>query len=72
MGDDVLCGGYINFTSGVRQHSYSDPDLPLNRNPGSRTCINIGSDVWIGNNSVICADIGNRVIIGAGSTIMHP
>ncbi len=70
IGDDVLCGGYINFTSGLRQHSFNNPDLPFNKHPGSRTCINIGSDVWIGNNCVICANIGNRVVNGAGSTVV--
>jgi len=32
--------------------------------------IKIGSDVWIGSNAVICNDIGNRCIIGAGSVVV--
>lgn len=70
MGDNVICGGYINFTSGLRQHSYDNKNIPINKQPGKRICLNIGSDVWIGSNSLICAGIGNRVVIGAGSVVV--
>ena len=70
MGDDVLCGGYVNFTSGLKQHSFQDPALAFNQQPGERVCLIIGNDIWIGNNSVICANINDRVVIGAGSIVV--
>lgn len=70
MGDDVLVGGYVNFTSGLRQHSFSDPTKKIHEQPGRRRLIVIGSDSWIGNNSVICASIGERTVIGAGSLVV--
>lgn len=70
IGNDVLFGGYVNFTSGLKQHSFSDPAKKIKDQPGSRKTIKIGSDVWIGNNAVICADIPNRSVVGVGSVVI--
>ena len=72
MGDDIVVGGFVNFLSGRTQHSYSDPSQPISsqKAPG-RYMINIGSDVWIGSNSIIAANVGHRCVIGAGSVLMH-
>ncbi len=71
MGDDVLCGGFINFTSGLRQHTFENQDQPINKQHGKRTRIIIASNIWIGNNCVICANVGERTVIGAGSVVIN-
>jgi acetyltransferase-like isoleucine patch superfamily enzyme len=70
IGDDVLIGGYVNFTSGLKQHSFTDETKLIREQYGERTMISIGNDCWIGNNSVICADLGDRVVVGAGSVVI--
>lgn len=73
IGDDVLIGGFVNFLSGTGQHGFNDPEKKIFEQPGSgRRMIQIGSDVWIGSNSVICNDIGNRCVIGVGSLVIKP
>lgn len=34
--------------------------------------VRIGENVWIGNNSVVMADIGDDCVIGAGSVVVKP
>jgi acetyltransferase-like isoleucine patch superfamily enzyme len=72
-GDDILVGGFVNFLSGTKQHSFSYPNIPINRqNALGRQRIYIGSNLWIGSNSVIAADIGDHCIIGTGSVLLKP
>jgi acetyltransferase-like isoleucine patch superfamily enzyme len=70
IGDDVSIGGFVNMTSGRHQHAIDDPTLRINQQPGRAEVIHIGSDVWIGSNCVISANIGNRCVIGSGSTVV--
>ena len=72
MGNDIVIGGFVNFISGTAQHSYDDPSKPISSQtaPG-RKMITIGSDVWIGSNAIIAANVGDRCVIGAGSVLVH-
>jgi virginiamycin A acetyltransferase len=71
IGSDVLLGGFVNILSGTRQHSYEDITKTIATQPAlGRKMVYIGSDVWIGSNSVICNDIGDRCVIGAGSVVV--
>ncbi len=71
IGDNVLVGGNVNFLSGLNQHSFDDPSRLIWDTPGEgRRTIQIGSDVWIGSNAVIGADIGSRCTIAAGSVVV--
>jgi virginiamycin A acetyltransferase len=72
IGDDVLMGGFVNVTSGRKQHRFDDSTKRINQQEGEKTTVVIGSDVWIGSNSIISADIGSRCVIGAGSVVIHP
>lgn len=69
-GDDILMGSNINILSGTTQHSYSDPLKKICKQQGKRETIKFGSDLWIGSNSVIANNIGNRCIIATGSIII--
>ncbi|ARS41669.1 hypothetical protein CA265_19245 [Sphingobacteriaceae bacterium GW460-11-11-14-LB5] len=71
MGDDVIIGGFVNFISGTSQHAFDDPNQTISaQKAAGRSTITIGSDVWIGSNAVITANIGTRCVIGAGSVVV--
>jgi acetyltransferase-like isoleucine patch superfamily enzyme len=71
IGDHVLVGGNVNFLSGLTQHSFDDPDKLIWDTPGKgRTLVTVGSDVWIGSNAVIGADVGDRCTVAAGSVVV--
>ncbi len=67
IGDNCLFGPNVSlFTAGHPVH-------PDTRNSGYEYGkeINVGDNVWIGGNTVVCPDvnIGNNVVIGAGSVV---
>jgi acetyltransferase-like isoleucine patch superfamily enzyme len=71
MGNDIIIGGFVNFLSGTKQHSFEDHSKPIaNQKAIGRITISIGSDVWIGSNSAIAANVGTRCIIGMGSVVV--
>ena len=71
IGDNVLIGGNVNLLSGLNQHAFDDPNKLIWDTPAKgRRMITIGSDVWIGSNSVIGCDIGDRCVIAAGSVVV--
>jgi acetyltransferase-like isoleucine patch superfamily enzyme len=71
IGDDVFIGSNVDILSGRYQHFSKDPSIPWNQG-GSRTKIHIGNRIWIGNSSVVMADVGDNSIIGAGSVVVKP
>jgi acetyltransferase-like isoleucine patch superfamily enzyme len=72
-GDDIVIGGYVNFLSGTSQHSFQNRNEKIINQKGfGRKMITIGSDVWIGSNSIIASDVGERCVIGAGSLLVKP
>lgn len=71
IGDYVMIGGFVNVLSGTKQHVLAKSDIPMMKLPGgSRSSITIGSNVWIGSNTVIAASICNDSCIGAGALIV--
>lgn len=67
IGDNCLFGPNVSlFTAGHPVH-------PDTRNSGYEYGkeINVGDNVWIGGNTVVCpgVNIGNNVVIGAGSVV---
>lgn len=73
IGDDVIVGGFVNFVSGTKQHSFDDDNRPISTQKAvGRVTINIGSDVWIGSNALVAADVGSRCVIAAGSILVKP
>lgn len=71
VGNDVLIGNNVIFTSGLNQHSFDDPNKKIREHSGKRERIRIGSDIWIGNKSTICANIGNRSVIGVDTLVIN-
>lgn len=69
IGDNVLIGGGCRLLSGSRQHNCARTDIPMSQQGGKMKKIKIGSDVWIGDNSIIMADVESGCIIAAGSVV---
>ena len=71
IGDNVLIGGFVNMLSGRRQHALQRQEAARQDQAFGREKVHIGSDVWIGSNCVIAADIEERCVIGAGSVLVR-
>ena len=69
IGNNVLIGGGCRLLSGSKQHNCDRTDIPMSQQGGQMKKINIGNDVWIGDNSVIMENIEEGCIIGAGSVV---
>ena len=72
IGQDCLLGSGVHILSGKNQHNIESTDIPIRQQGGRFEKITIGQDTWIGNNSVVMADIGNKCVIAAGSVVVHP
>jgi acetyltransferase-like isoleucine patch superfamily enzyme len=69
IGDNVLIGSNVDILSGRRQHRFTDESRPICEQGGEFAKISIGNNSWIGNSSVIMAEVGENSIIGAGSVV---
>jgi acetyltransferase-like isoleucine patch superfamily enzyme len=69
---DVTVGSNVDLLSGRRQHGFSKSHVPVQQQAGRIERIHIGANSWIGNSSVIMADIGDQSVIGAGSVVVKP
>lgn len=67
--ENTLLGSGVHILSGKQQHHFSDPTLPIKEQGGVFSKIEIGSDCWIGNNSVVMCNIAHHSIIAAGSIV---
>jgi virginiamycin A acetyltransferase len=70
--DDVLLGSHVSIINGGGQHGIDRLDLPIRVQPGTFPRVTIGRDSWIGDRSIILADIGCHCVIGAGSVVTKP
>ncbi len=72
IGSNVLIASRVSLLSGKYQHDLADK-TDIGSPPDSNlTRISIGSNSWIGENSVIMADVGNNCIVSAGSVVTKP
>jgi acetyltransferase-like isoleucine patch superfamily enzyme len=72
IGDGCLIASRVSILSGGSQHQF-DADgrlTPFDRASARR--VQIGADSWIGEGTIIMADVGSRVIVGAGSIVTKP
>ncbi|HOP08145.1 MAG TPA: acyltransferase [candidate division Zixibacteria bacterium] len=72
IGDRAVIGNNVNVLSGRHQHNFSDPDTNVMDGSSSFYRVSIGADSFIGDKSVVMADIGEKTIIGAGSIVVKP
>jgi virginiamycin A acetyltransferase len=67
--DDVLVGSHVSILSGCRQHGIEQVEIPVRKQAGVTEHITIGEGTWIGERSVVMANIGRHCVIGAGSVV---
>jgi virginiamycin A acetyltransferase len=70
--DDVLLGSHVSIINGGGQHAIDRLDLPIREQPGTWPRVTIGRDSWIGDRTVVLADVGRHCVIGAGSVVNRP
>jgi acetyltransferase-like isoleucine patch superfamily enzyme len=70
--DDVLLGSHVSVINGGGQHGIDRLDIPIREQPGSFPRVTIGRDTWIGDRSVVLADVGRHCVVGAGSVVSRP
>lgn len=70
--DDVLLGSHVSVINGGGQHGIDRLDIPIREQPGKVPRITIGRDSWIGDRSVVLADVGHHCVVGAGSVVTKP
>jgi acetyltransferase-like isoleucine patch superfamily enzyme len=70
--DHVTIGSNVDILSGTAQHNFDDPDVPIQDQGGSFVTIRIGANSWLGNGTIVMADIGPGCIVGAGSVVVKP
>lgn len=69
--DDVLLGSNVDIISGRHQHYAEDLDTPIREQGGRLEKIVIGKDSWLGNSSVVMANVGEKSIVAAGSVVIR-
>jgi virginiamycin A acetyltransferase len=70
--DDVLLGSHVSVINGGSQHGIDRLDVPIREQPGAWPRVTIGRDSWIGDRSVVLADVGRHCVVGAGSVVTRP
>ena len=70
--DDVLIGSHVSIINGNRQHGTERLDIPVREQQGVYPRVTIGRDVWIGDRSIVMANVGNHAVVGAGSVVTKP
>lgn len=69
---DVTIGSNVDILSGRHQHGFTSLDEPIQSQVGTFVQLAIGRNSWIGNSSVLMADVGDNCVIGAGSVVVQP
>jgi len=70
--EDTLLGSGVHVLSGNRQHRFEDTHTAIQQQGGNYTKISIGKDCWLGNGSIVMANIDHQAIIAAGSVVIRP
>lgn len=69
---DVMIASGASVTNGRYQHGVERADVSIREQEGEWPRIRIGRGTWIGERSVVMADVGRHCVIGAGSVVTRP
>jgi len=72
IGDDALLASNVDVLSGSGQHAFDSDRIPIREQGGVVKRVTVGADAWIGNRSVVMADVGPGAVVGAGSVVTKP
>jgi acetyltransferase-like isoleucine patch superfamily enzyme len=70
--DDVLLGSHVSVINGGGQHGIDRLDVPVREQPGVYQRVTVGRDSWLGDRSVVLADVGRHCVLGAASVVTRP
>lgn len=65
--ENVVVASQVSLLSGLKQHSVGQAS-----EDGVFQAITIGEESWVGERSVVGADVGSFSVIGAGSVVVKP
>lgn len=68
---DVLLGSGVHIMSGKNQHNIDDLSTPVRDQGGQFDKVTIGENSWVGNGSLVMANIGKSCVVAAGSVVIH-
>ncbi|PAV27099.1 acetyltransferase [Tamilnaduibacter salinus] len=69
--EGTLLGSGVHILSGKNQHYFDDPETPIQQQGGRFEKVVIGADCWLGNQSLVMADLPKRTIVAAGAIVTH-
>ena len=69
FGDNIMTAEGCRFLSGSRYHLFDRRDIPMAQQGGELKRVIIGTDVWIGANSIVMDDVQDGAVVGAGSVV---
>jgi acetyltransferase-like isoleucine patch superfamily enzyme len=67
---DATIGSNVDILSGRRQHGFAKAGISVQQQQGRFERVRIGRNAWIGNSSVIMADVGDDCVIGAAAVVV--
>jgi virginiamycin A acetyltransferase len=72
IGRHCTIGSHVSILSGKSQHDYDIVGVPIQDQQGRFERVAIGENCWIGERSVLMADLGQQCNVGAGSVVTKP
>jgi serine acetyltransferase len=70
IGPDTLLGSGVHIMSGKGQHNFDDLTKPIKDQGGKFEKVTIGSGSWLGNGSLIMANVGDHCVVAAGAVVI--
>ena len=70
--DDVIVASRVSVLSGRHPHRFDDPHRPIQKQEGESVQIRVGADSWLGEGSIVMADLGRGTVVGAGTVVVKP
>lgn len=72
ISDNVLIASRVSVLSGRHPHRFDDPSKPIQGQGGAFVEIQLGADSWLGEGSIVMADLGRGCVVGAGAVVVKP
>lgn len=70
--DDTLVASGVSIANGGQQHGIDRLDIPIREQPGTWQRVHIGADCWLGERSVVLADVCDHAVVAAGAVVTSP
>jgi acetyltransferase-like isoleucine patch superfamily enzyme len=68
--DNVITAQNCQFASGKYGHGIERTDIPIIKQPGHQSILQIGPDAWFGASCTTIANVGEGCVIGSGSIVV--